>query len=873
VTSTWPLIGRDDELATIADAIAREECHGVLIAGDAGIGKTRLALEAIAAVAEGAWAVRRVSATASVREVPLGAFSRYATDLESVQAAAVGRVIAALGADAGDARLLVFVDDAHHLDELSALVVQQLAVNDLAVVIATVVSGEPVPDSVRALWKDGLLERLDLQPLSRQQSDRLLETVLGDSLKSRCAEQLWDFTRGNVLFLRHLVEQECAGGRLHRRSGRWEWTPGHNFSSSLIELVEANIGDMPDEIRDVVDLVAVAEPVDRATVSGVVERASLEAAEERGLIHASPDNDTLSVGHPLYGQVRRSHCGPLRLRRLRGVIAAEMARADNPSTADPLRLGLLWLESDLPPDADILTRAAMIARSRLDLDTAERLAQAAADANAGVVTKLLLAYIYFMREKGAETKAVLDEIGDQDVPFAGFVSPTILRAANRLWVMRKPEESWNIIEDGLRKPGARDAASLRTFRGVQLSLAGRAAETVDTMRSVDYADLDAFGRALGLCAQALALADLGRTKEAAESAEAGYAAVSAASEDSYQGTAVAEFHAFALLAAGYVPDAVAVAERRYQLCVEMPGMISLMAEAVLGMAWLGAGDLTQSLRYLKAASAGIGSYGDLSGIFYRFGTVHTEVLARLGQVDAAVAAQASTQRIRHPAYEVAESGYLLSNAWVAAARGRVSEARGLTLKAAEFARSHGQWAREVLCLQAATQFGDGGVADRLNELADMVEGPRAAVCHRYATAVADDNPVALEEVSHDFEAMGDMLAAADAVAHAAVSYRRAGRRGSSLSTRVRARQLARNCGGAVSPALAAADVGLPFTRRENEIALLVGQGLSNRQIAEATSLSVRTVEGYVLRATAKAGVANRAELATLVNRFDEAASS
>jgi DNA-binding NarL/FixJ family response regulator len=44
----------------------------------------------------------------------------------------------------------------------------------------------------------------------------------------------------------------------------------------------------------------------------------------------------------------------------------------------------------------------------------------------------------------------------------------------------------------------------------------------------------------------------------------------------------------------------------------------------------------------------------------------------------------------------------------------------------------------------------------------------------------------------------------------------------------------------------------------------VAQGLTNREIAEAVSLSVRTVEGHIYRASCKAGVAQRAEFATMM---------
>lgn len=176
----------------------------------------------------------------------------------------------------------------------------------------------------------------------------------------------------------------------------------------------------------------------------------------------------------------------------------------------------------------------------------------------------------------------------------------------------------------------------------------------------------------------------------------------------------------------------------------------------------------------------------------------------------------------------------------------------------------------MVALQTAAQFGDTGVADRLDELATLVEGPRAPIAARYARALAAGDHAGLEVASREFEDMGDGLAAADAAAQAAAGYRQTGLRGSALSAAGRARRLAEQCGGAVSPALAAAAMTLPLTGREREIALLVAQSLSNRDIAEAMSLSVRTVEGHIYRATVKAGVATRDELSSMVKQFGQA---
>jgi DNA-binding CsgD family transcriptional regulator len=66
---------------------------------------------------------------------------------------------------------------------------------------------------------------------------------------------------------------------------------------------------------------------------------------------------------------------------------------------------------------------------------------------------------------------------------------------------------------------------------------------------------------------------------------------------------------------------------------------------------------------------------------------------------------------------------------------------------------------------------------------------------------------------------------------------------------------------------------LPLTDREREIAILISEGLSNIEIAQALTLSVRTVEGHIYRACARVGTATRTELARLITEFAPAHQS
>jgi hypothetical protein len=62
-----------------------------------------------------------------------------------------------------------------------------------------------------------------LQPLSTDESATLASATLGGSVDPHAANRLWELTRGNVLYLRHIIEQEVADGRLEMRHGFWQW--------------------------------------------------------------------------------------------------------------------------------------------------------------------------------------------------------------------------------------------------------------------------------------------------------------------------------------------------------------------------------------------------------------------------------------------------------------------------------------------------------------------------------------------------------------------------------------------------------------------------------------------------------------------------
>lgn len=187
-------------------------------------------------------------------------------------------------------------------------------------------------------------------------------------------------------------------------------------------------------------------------------------------------------------------------------------------------------------------------------------------------------------------------------------------------------------------------------------------------------------------------------------------------------------------------------------------------------------------------------------------------------------------------------------------------AKQLDCAAATAART-GRRALQVSALYTAIRLGDRTAVAETTRVAPNLDGALAEVQCAHAVAIEADDGAALAAVAQRWEQAGFLLAAADAAAHAASAYARSGDRRGELASSADAFRLAQICDGAKTPALVAQSHPLPLTVREREIASLVGMGLSNRDIADRLTVSVRTVEGHIYRSCIKLDVDDRDGLA------------
>jgi DNA-binding CsgD family transcriptional regulator len=200
-----------------------------------------------------------------------------------------------------------------------------------------------------------------------------------------------------------------------------------------------------------------------------------------------------------------------------------------------------------------------------------------------------------------------------------------------------------------------------------------------------------------------------------------------------------------------------------------------------------------------------------------------------------------------------------------AARGDRKRAIGEMLSRAQLARSRDHYGEEIrllygaVCLGATTSLR----SQRMTTLKREISSPvlRMMIDRIVATERAD--PFGLMEVSKRLAEHGAVLEAGECAAQAAGAARQVGRIEYSTECDLRSIELLSTVGGAETTLLRLlrqSDNRFQLTSRERSIVRMAQQGMTNKQIAEAMFIGVRTVEGHLLRSYAKLGVTSRADL-------------
>ncbi len=878
MVANWPLIGRREELSIIDRALGEGQFRGLLLAGTPGVGKTRLAREALAAAEAQGCFTGWAAASRAVAAIPFGAMAHLlpaagdgSSHLQVLQQAGEW-----LASQAGGRRVVLGIDDAHLLDDASASLVFHLVVTGVAFVVATVRTGEPAPEPVTALWKDSAAERLEVQALARAEVGELIEAALGAPVDGLTKEQLWQLSRGNILYLRELVRGGRQTGALAHAEGMWHWAGPVSAPPQLVELIEARIGGLPAAVRVVGELVAFGEPLEVGVLARAgASAADVDAAERAGLLItelAGPDL-RVRLGHPLFGEVIRAQTLSLRRRTLHAMLAEAAGSVEGLRPEDMVRIAVWHLEAGTLSDPGLLIAAAGSALAALNYRLAERLCRAAAESGGGWSAQRLLAQALVGQGQAGLAEELLVGQLTQARNDAERAEIAGVRALNLFWGLDRPTPAEAVLDQAavhIAEPAQR--AGLVVLRGRFLLHAGRCPQALAVLDAVpEDPQVPQSVASEAMVTATMALVACGRYDDAIATATRGLRLARQSPGGGWLLALeeLAATQATAHLRSGQLAVAAALAETGYQraLAARSPVSVAIWALVRGGVAEA-QGAVATASGWMREVVGIVGGPARLHP-YQRFITrVALDALARAtaiaGDLDCAQTALAQADELTGPAMRLFDTWSGPINAWVTAARGDVPAAVELALSTAAEARQCGQVGCELIALHDVARLGaPTRVAARLPQLATDVQGELAPVFARHVEALLAADGTALDEVAASFAALGTTLLAAEAATAAAGAHRRAGRTGSAAASAVRATALAAACEGARTPALTRLDEPVGLTPRELEIARLAASGLSSRAIAAQLVVAVRTVDNALGQVYAKLGIGRRDELAPI----------
>jgi DNA-binding CsgD family transcriptional regulator len=409
------LIERDAERewleAFLAEALAGRGAL-VLVAGDAGVGKTRFVEEAVASVdahflrgTSGPGTVAYAPITGALRgfnrDVPggLGACGPLRSHLalllpelgeaveESDRATLFEAIRCGLAAVVADRPAVVLLDDLQWSDDATLELLGALAasLHELPMLVVAAYRSDEIPrvHQLRRLRDDlrrnHALRELTLEPLSVDGTAEMVELMLGNAPSAQLARTLHDRTGGIPFFVEELARALRAGGRLrHGEQGLELALDGEvPLPQTVRDAVLLQAGDLSDRARATAEAAAVAGAgfdIDLLAVLGC--EAGLDEVLARGLI-VETEPGRAAFRHPLARDAIYEDVPWLRRRELHRELAAALEARDGAraevaahwlAARDPARaLGALVRAVDELAAVHAYRDATRLGRQALDL--------------------------------------------------------------------------------------------------------------------------------------------------------------------------------------------------------------------------------------------------------------------------------------------------------------------------------------------------------------------------------------------------------------------------------------------------------------------------------------------------------------------------
>ncbi|MHA7281098.1 helix-turn-helix transcriptional regulator [Arthrobacter sp. MDT2-2] len=886
--SAVDLVGRAALVREIVTALGDTGGFGAMIVGGAGVGKTAVARSVVEHLR---WTapVLRVTGGASLRRIPFGALAPYLHTLSGAEAASPVAILRAMmghltagGTGRPQHPALLVIDDAHELDDSSSALLAQLVSARRAKVLLMIRHTLTAPAEFRSLGADGLLVRFDLEPLDTDAVTTLCSQVLGGPVLTGTTHALALATGGNPMFLRTLLEQSLAGkGYLVRRNGVWRLADEQpKVHLRLGDLIRSQLRLRSGADLEALEVVSLAEPIALDAVAQVVDADALQRLRDDRLIAVGPGPEApVSLEHPLYGEVLRRQVPAARSIMIRRRVLAVLDPGSQ-SLEGFLRTVSWGLDCGVPPDDESLLKAAVVANRLRHHDLALRAACAVSAPGLRERALLEVARAEGGQGKLAYAQELVDEAMRRCTDLRLAKDATLLSLELKLKSrasdqgLRDVVARWRSLINRLREDSpvtaegvAQSQLGCRILECHLRVHEGRFDGAEEELRAI-LADPQGTPetRAGAMIVLAELLGSTGRSVEGCTYSGMALDIIEAEGPAllGYRGFAVAR-HLITLSQSGRGADAKAVIQAHTGANPFSIVYFAGLGDVADGInALRAARNIEARDRFLLALEALRDS--DVTQVMTLLLGLGAYACALAGDSTRASALVEEFERVPEGGSRTMRLGGRIFATAAAALLGDVPGARADLLTLAATAEKDQMKELAVTALRLSLLLGDMDAIAPLIKVLQGFEGPggkdlldfAVAAEAKDAEAMARAATVAGEHGNVAFEFVGLSLV-----------LQLVGEQGSTRHARAIQRRLVtlgEQREGPISLPLASTSPAMTTSRltpTERTIVALVNEGYSNREIADAKSVSVRTVEGHLYRIFAKLGVNRREDLREL----------
>ncbi|HEV7167681.1 MAG TPA: LuxR C-terminal-related transcriptional regulator [Micrococcaceae bacterium] len=880
----WPVLARNAEIESAKDLLLDDEKLGVVISGEKGVGKSTVANAIVAELGHGYFPLHlRSSFTSS--SVPYNCLgfllARLSAHTAETPTGVLHGVAGLLKSDAAGRDVVIVLDNAAALDEMSTGVIMHLLLTGTAKVIAITQNAGDLPPDFHWLLHDGQLGEVKLERFSLNQTRQVLRGILGHPATATTASALHYASSGNPMLLHALVSEQRRIGNLELRGSVWVLLGpvNHEGGTRVEDLFRARWDNEAPEVRSIIEMLSLAHRVPLGQLAAIFSADVLAEMEDQGTIRVdSGTRRWVTLHESYYGDVVRSWLSLPRRRELFSLLhGPKQPRPGDLSAEDLVSYGswLLDCGRDLPPETALAAARAAVRLS--DPQRALLFAGGISDTDpCWVAAQEQKADAYLSLQEPGRALTALDAVGRERLallPMLEYARHVAIRCHALRWQSGGPDvlaEISRARKELTRHPAGDDRPNVRTGLRAEdvLDLAefeyrgfcGEYAQTAERLEAA-HANPERSRDYRLRCGSLLveAWSATGREVDALELADRLAGSLLRPDTEARLADAFASRYATSLLLAGHWRKSIQVLEG---LLAGRPARVRCLGgatEAAIGLAYAYAGQVEKALPPLLSAVAELElrPAGNLLGLAqaaaaYAYAQNGKSVqaydyLGLLADGDgvrswlSAAAIDFCAAMARHWLGDASAKEWLIGQARLDAEQGRYTSA-GINL------------------FGVTAEGGD----QELLFMADVAahrQGPLSELSRLVATGVRTGTAQLLIQACDIAGTLGLEAAEARCAALAQDIAVRVGDTFSAAAARGRAERFTRPLPG--RPVVEHPEARL-LTEREQQIARLAAKGMSNRDIAAEVGVSVRTIEGHLYQTFTKLGVSSRTDLTGLI---------